>query len=87
MPCHLTICLCKPLYTSVQSRHIALERSRSNRSLVTTTSTALIPKPILDEVDTHDERYHEFNPYNVPFSSQFSSREMRCLALVAHNHM
>ena len=62
MPCHLTICLCKPLYTSVQSRHIDLESSCSNISLVTTTSTALIPKHILDEVDTHDDGDHEENP-------------------------
>uniref|UniRef100_A0A7S4W720 MGS-like domain-containing protein n=1 Tax=Ditylum brightwellii TaxID=49249 RepID=A0A7S4W720_9STRA len=27
------------------------------------------------------------DPYNVPFESQYEPSEMRCLALVAHNHM
>jgi len=27
------------------------------------------------------------DPYNIPFESQFEPDEMRCLALVAHNHM
>ena len=42
---------------------------------------------VLHEDVTSAERACVSDPYNLCFESQFRPKEMRCLALVAHNHM
>jgi len=36
---------------------------------------------------TSNERLREADPYNDPFTSKYKPDEMRCLGLIAHNHM